>query len=163
MSEYLFVRSSNGLGAFNIEQQIADMTGRIVSSVASRLTTEISRAVDQGVERVATSATAGFDRFFQGPQGQELQAKISGKAAEVVAASVQRHQVNFILLGIAGAALVMGSVGAGSKLSPGATKLSFVVAGVAAALAASGVLSQEPPLPPAPLKKVAPLPRVAAR
>lgn len=158
MSHYLVVRptvvrprnSSAGLGAlgFDIEELATSITSRVINGVTTKVTSDLSKVIDKGVERVATSAAAGFDRFIDSPAGVALQDKVEAKATEVASRVVQKHQVNLALLGLAGAALVMGSVNVGSKLSPRAAQLSFLVAGVAAALAASGVFSKEPPVTP---------------
>jgi hypothetical protein len=103
-----------------------------------------------------TSAGAGLDKFLDSPAGVALSDKLQAKAEKVAVGVVKNNQVNLALLGVAGTAIVMGSVNVGSKMSPRATKLAFAVAGVALALVASGVFSPVEKLPTPPPKRVIP-------
>lgn len=144
-SHYMVTQSRPSLGAF---PNVDDLVSRVVTSVGNRVTTDVTRIVEVGVDRMTSSAGAGLDKFLDSPAGVALADKLQEKVEKVAVGVVKNNQVNLALLGVAGTAIVMGSVNVGSKMSPGATKLAFAIAGVAVALVASGVFSPVDPTSP---------------
>lgn len=144
-SHYMVTQSRPSLGAF---PNVDDLVSRVVTSVGNRVTTDVTRIVEVGVDRMTSSAGAGLDKFLDSPAGVALADKLQEKAEKVAVGVVKNNQVNLALLGVAGTAIVMGSVNVGSKMSPGAAKLAFAIAGVAVALVASGVFSPVDPTSP---------------
>ena len=150
-SHYMVTQSRPSLGALPFDFNVDDLVSRVVTSVGNRVTTDVTRIVEVGVDRMTTAAGAGLDKFLDSPAGLALSDKLQAKAEKIAVGVVKNNQVNLALLGVAGTAIVMGSVNVGSKMSPRATKLAFAIAGVAVALVASGIFSpvdpaQQPPL-----------------
>ena len=150
-SHYMVTQSRPSLGALPFDFNVDDLVSRVVTNVGNRVTADVTRIVEVGVDRMTSSAGAGLDKFLDSPAGVALADKMQEKAEKIAVRVVKNNQVNLALLGVAGTAIVMGSVNVGSKMSPGATRLAFAIAGVAVALVASGVFSpvdptQQPPL-----------------
>lgn len=126
---------------------VEDIANRVAQRVENKVTTEVSRIVENGVERMTTAAGVGLDRFLDSPAGVALLDKVESKFDRVIVNTVKKHQIELALLGIAAASVVMGGVAVGSKMTPTLTKASFLVAGLSLAIVASGVVSPEDPLP----------------
>lgn len=124
-----------------------EIAARIVQRVGDRVTGEVSKIVENGVERMTSSAGAGLDRFLDSPAGVALLDKVEDKFDKVLINTVKKRQVELALLGIAATAIVMGGVAVGSKMSPTLTKLSFLIAGISLAVVASGAVSPPEPVP----------------
>jgi hypothetical protein len=163
MSHYIAHRPTalgarGALGAISlggsVDEIAGQVAGRVTEAVANRVSSELSRGIDRGVERMSEAASTGFDRFLDSPTGKKAFDKLENKLSNVAVNTANRHQTNLALLGIAGAAIVMGSVYVGSKMTSRGAALAFLVGGVTAGLVASGVFSPpdedatKPPVPP---------------
>jgi hypothetical protein len=151
-------RPVSPLGALSFDGSVDEIAGRVAAAVTNRVSSELSKGIDRGVERMTAAASAGFDRFLDSPKGEAAFDKLEDKLSDVAVNTANKHQTNLALLGVAGTAIVMGSVYVGSKMSARAAALSFLVGGIAVGLVASGVFS--PPdedaaklPPPAPIRR----------
>jgi hypothetical protein len=140
---------------FNVDSAVQTIGKRVSDSVVSevnkasgRLTSAVSTAAAQGVERMTSAAGVGLDRFLDSPAGTALFTKIEDKVDRVASNALKKRQAELAALGIAGLALVMGSVSVGSRMSRKQTLVAFALGATAVGLVASGALA--PPEPPAP-------------
>jgi len=131
-----------------IGKRVSDSVVAEVNKASGRLTSAVSTAAAQGVERMTSAAGVGLDRFLDSPAGTALLTKIEDKVDRVASNALQKRQVELAALGIAGLALVMGSVSVGSRMSRKQTIMAFALGATAVGLVASGALA--PPEPPAP-------------
>lgn len=156
MSHYVVHRPAAALGAISLGGSVDEIAGRVAEVVTNRVSSELARGIDRGVERMSTAAGAGLDRFLDSPAGAAVLDKLENKLSNVVVNTANKHQTNLALLGVAGAAVVMGSVYVGSKMSSRAAALSFLVGGIAVGLVATGVFSPPDdavPAPPTPIRR----------
>lgn len=136
-----------------IGRRVSDNVVSEVNKASGRLTSVVSTAAAQGVERMTTAAGVGLDRFLDSPAGTALFTKIEDKVDRVASNALKKRQAELAALGVAGLALVMGSVNVGSRMSRKQTLLAFAVGAAALGLVASGSLAPPeapsvPSLPP---------------
>lgn len=165
VSHYLITRPSvvarhahpslGALGFDNIDDIAARIAGRVATSVTERVTADLSKAVDRGVERITGAAGTGLDRFLDSSAGKALADKLETKASTIAVNVVKKRQIELALLGVAGLAFFMGGSNLANRMGPRGTRVSFAVGAVVLGLVASGVFSPPEeaalPTPPAPL------------
>lgn len=146
MSNYVHLGETSVFG-INIE----DLAARLAQGVASRVTTEVVRAVDTGVDRVAGAVSTSMTRFLDSPAGATLIEKVGDKVDSVAVDVAKKHQAELAMLGVAGLAFFMGGAGLASRMGSRGTGVAFAVGTAALALVASGVLAPpEPKIPSLP-------------
>ena len=128
---------------------------RIGQRVADRVSTEVARAVDSGVNKITAAVGTGVDRFVDSPAGTAVFDKLQDKLSNVVVETVKERQIELALLGIAGLALFMGGSNLAGRLGPRGTRVSFAVGAAALGLVVSGVFAppEPPPLPTGPIRR----------
>ena len=139
-----------------IGRRVSDSVVTEVNRASGRLTSAVSTAAAQGVERMVASSGVGLDRFLDSPAGTALFTKIEDKVDRVASNALKKRQTELAVLGVAGLALVMGSVSVGGRMNRKQTLLAFAVGAAAIGVIASGALAppEAPPVPPPPpLKK----------
>ena len=128
---------------------------RIGQRVADRVSTEVARAVDNGVNKITAAVGTGVDRFIDSSAGEAVFDKLESKLDSVATNTLKKHQIELALLGVAGLALFMGGSNLAGRMGPRGTRVSFTIGAAALALVASGVFAppEPPPLPTGPTRR----------
>lgn len=129
---------------------IDELVGNIVEGVTGEVIQGVTSSIDRGMDRATSVISDGLDRFVDSPKGAALFNKIGEKAEGAILQVVSNQKTNLALLGVAGVAMMIGSVSVGSRMNPAKSKLAFGIGAAALAVIALGLGSppKAPMMPP---------------